>query len=107
MTQPTAQNIHTATLLYIYDNTLISPNIITSLHTTSPPIFHFPALLDVSSPPFKNPSLLLTYNHLPNPFSKNMLFTGDSRQSLCRQFVPQFDCPTYKGNICRYLRFVS
>ena len=44
----------------------------TALHYTSRPIFHYPPLLDVSSPPFKNPSHLLTYNYLHNPLSKNI-----------------------------------
>ena len=45
------------------DNTHISPTIVTSLHCTyytSLPIFHFPALSDVSSPRFKNPSFTIT-----------------------------------------------
>ena len=87
------------------DNTHISPKIVTShhftsrtsLHYTSLPIFHFLPLLDVSSPPFNNPSLLLTFNYFPNPLSKNTRSTGESRQCLCRQSVPQFDCPIYKA----------
>ena len=35
---------------------------------TSLPTFDFPPLLDVSSPRFKNSSLLLTYNYFPNFF---------------------------------------
>ena len=43
----------------------------TAFHCTSHPFFHVPAILDVSSPPFKNPSRLLTlslnffYNDIP------------------------------------------
>ena len=44
----------------------------TAIHYTSHPIFHFTAPLDVSSPPFKNPSRLLTYNYFPNPLPRNM-----------------------------------
>jgi hypothetical protein len=45
-----------------------------SLHFTSILIFRFPERFDVSSPPFKNPSLFLTYNYFPNPLSKNTTF---------------------------------
>jgi len=42
-----------------------------ALHYTSLPIFHFTALLDVSSSPrYENPPLLLTYIYFPNPVSK-------------------------------------
>ena len=78
MTQRTAQNIHTATLLQIDFNTHISTNksshytslkftFLTSLQSTSlssTPHFHLPPLLDVSSPPFKTPSLLPTYKNM-------------------------------------------
>jgi hypothetical protein len=58
--------------------THISSQIYTSNHVTSLqctsltfiPHFHFPLLLDISSPLFENPSLLLTYD--------NMRFTGKS-----------------------------
>ena len=81
------------------DNTHISPKIITWLHFTSLhfpslhftsvyitalhctllPIFHFPALLDVSSPRFKNPSLLLSYIHCHSPLSKKyVIYIGKS-----------------------------
>jgi hypothetical protein len=36
---------------------------VTALHYTSIPIFHFPALLDISSLRFKSPSFLLTSNY--------------------------------------------
>ena len=45
---------------------------ITALHCTLLLIFYFPALLDVSSPPFKNPSILLTYIYFPNPLSNKI-----------------------------------
>ena len=72
---------------------------ITSLHITSHHFksLHIASLLDVSSPPFNNPSLLLTCNYFPNPLSKNTRFTGESRQCPCSQSVPQFDCPIYKA----------
>ena len=73
MTQRTAQNIHTAVELHMKDKN-IATKIITSIHftslhfksrhVTSLPIFHFTPLLEVSSPPSKNPSLLLTYKNL-------------------------------------------
>ena len=63
----------------------ISPKIITSLrfvslqfnsiHFTSlnfTPIFHFPTLLEVSSPRFKNSSLLLINNYFPSLLSKDI-----------------------------------
>jgi len=40
-----------------------------SLHYNSLSTFPFPLLLDVSSPRFKNPSLL-NYNYFPDPLSK-------------------------------------
>ena len=55
------------------------------LHYTSITIFHFPALLDVSSPHFENPSHLLS-NHFLNPLSKNMWVTWESCYRPCRQF---------------------
>jgi len=57
-------------------------------HYTSLPIFHFPPLLEISSPPFKNPSLLLSCNYFANPLSKNVWYTGESHRRLCRQLVP-------------------
>ena len=67
-----------------------------SLHFASLPIFHLLAPLDVSSPRFKNPPLLPN-KYFPNPLSKKMRFTGESRLCLSRQLVPQFECPVYKG----------
>ena len=74
MTQRTAQNIHTAVELQMSDNN-ISTKMFTSLHftslhfksrhATSFPIFHFPPLLEVSSPPQKTlnfSSLIKTYD---------------------------------------------
>ena len=43
-----------------------------ALHYTSVIIFRFPALLYVPSPPFKNPSLFITYNYFLNHLSKNI-----------------------------------
>jgi len=71
----------------------------TSLHFTShhrTPHYSLTTTFGRSSPPFKNPSLL-TYNHFPNSLSKIMWFTAESRWRLCRQSVPQFDCPIYKA----------
>ena len=45
-------------------------------HFTSLPIFHFPPLLQVSSPHFKNPSLLFTYNYFLTIFLKISLLEG-------------------------------
>ena len=73
MTQRNAQNIHTAVELQMNDKN-IATQIFTSLHftslqfksrhVTSFPIFLFPPLLEVKSPPSKNPSFLLTYKYM-------------------------------------------
>jgi len=71
----------------------------TSLHFTT---LHFPFFTPLHFWPFRhhasqNPSLLLTYNYSPNTLSKNVWFAVESRWRLCSQFIPQFDCPIYKG----------
>ena len=71
-------------------NTLIWPKIITSLHKTSLPIFHFPTLLNISSPGFKNPSLLLTYNYFYNPLSKNTWFNIKKTDILPKKYIRIF-----------------
>ena len=73
MTQRTAENIHTAVELQMNDK-YIATKIFTSRHftalhfklrhVTSFQIFYFPPLLEVPSPPSKNPSLLLTYKNI-------------------------------------------
>jgi len=42
-------------------------------------------------------SVHFTYNCFPNPLFKNMWFTRESCYRPCRQLVPEFDCPIYKG----------
>jgi len=54
----------------------------------------FTPLLGVLSLPF--PSFSLTYNYFLNVFLK-IWFTRQSPWRLCRQLVPQFDCPIYRG----------
>ena len=76
----------------------------TSLHFTSLQIFHFPPILEISSPRFKNLSLLLTYNLFHNPLSKNMRVTVASA-SVVSWFIillSYLQTTTY-----RYLFFVS
>ena len=78
----------------------------TALRYSSLTIFYVPALFDVSSPRFKIPSPLLTYTYFPSRLSKNVWFTGESRQRLCRRLIPQSDLPIHTS-IYRCLFFVS
>jgi len=78
MTQRTAQNLHTAT--QINDNTRFSHKIITALHFTAlhntslnfTPHFSRPCTFGRFVTTLQSPSLLLSYNYCPKPFSKNM-----------------------------------
>ena len=80
----------------------------TSIHFTSLPIIHFPSDLDVSSPSFKIPSLLLTYNWCPTPFLKicglQLKVAGASAGSWFHSLIV-LSC--LQSTVYRYQFFVS